>query len=129
MFRHLDDEVLGFLNKIKPLLTNAYLDIQSFKSAENMHTLFTHFLPMLGNSIRKINCCNYEIKFFEQYFPRTLTVAREMEWSFPEPAFFPAFLNWLRAPQQDMDQHGPRFFWAYADSKTISVIVDAVRKV
>ena len=124
--RHFDDKVLYFLNSIKSLFNNVHLIIGSTKSTENIHILFNHLLPML-NSIRRIKCNYYCLELLEQYFPGTLTLAKELVLSCPEPASIPTCLNWLSAPL-DYEQQEPKFLWAYADSQTNFTIVDAVRK-
>ena len=99
LFRYLDDQVMAFLENIKPLFTNVFLVIFSTQSApNNMQILFTHLLPML-TSIRGIYFENDDIELFDKQFPGNLArVANELDLFKPKPASIPACLNWLSAP-------------------------------
>ena len=126
--RYLDDEVLAFLNKIKPLFDNVHLAIFSTQSAPNaMQILLTQLLPILG-TIRGIQCSNADIALFEKQFPGTLArAAKELDLFNPKPASIPACLNWLSA-SRDFHLLGPRFLRASAEATTIFAVVDAVQK-
>jgi len=126
--RHFDDQVLELLTKIKPLFTNVQLDIRPIKSVAKVRTLLGHLLPMLGG-IRGIECNNKCVEFLERHFPGTLARAKELSLlPCATKACIPAYLDWLTAPQ-DFDALGPRFFKANAFSNTMTVLVDAIRKV
>ena len=124
---HFDDDVLDFLNKIKPLLTNVFLRIGIVKSERNMRTLLAHLLPMLG-SIRAIRCDNACVEFLERHFPGTLARARELLDLYADRDWIPTYLDWLSAPH-DFGAQGPRFWKMNASSDDIISIVKAVRKV
>ena len=87
---------------------------------------------MLG-SIRGIyfdHSDGMEMESFEQRFPETLALAKEL-WLYKfdtRLASIPALLNWLTAPQ-NFDVDGPRFLSVDSNVKTIFAFVDAVRKV
>ena len=126
----MDDQVLDFLGKIKPLFINVFLDIGPFKSANNMHILCGYLLPMLA-SIRAINCDNDGIKLLERHFPGTLAQAKELKLNCSaKRAYIPAYLNWLTmSAPQNVDRHGPKFLKLDALPNVIIAIVVAVRKV
>ena len=126
-YRQFDDQALDFLNKIRPLFTNVFLNMASAYPENNMHLLLTYFLPMVG-SIQGIRCSNECLEFSEQHFPGTMALAKELELAYPEPAAIPSYLDWLRAPQ-DFHMLGPRFLYVETNSETIFAIVDAVRQV
>ena len=123
IFRFLDHQVIDFLNKIKPVFTNVFLDIHAIKFATAMRSLFAHLIPMLA-SIRGIECNHTGLEVLEQQFPGTLAMARELDLHIAKRAFIPTYLSWLNAPV-----HGPRFLKISAGSKAIFAIVDAVHKV
>ena len=130
LFRYLDDQVLDFLKKIKPLLNNVIIR-GLIDREENLCILFGHLLPMLGiDSIRQISCADCCLELLERHFPGTLALAKELDLGLPdEPASIPTYLRWLNAPL-DFDQHGPRFLKLYAQSYTnFAPLVDALRKV
>ena len=124
--RHLDDEVLTFLDKVKPLFTNVNLSIGS-KQSTKLRILFGHLLPKLG-SIHEICCDNDDIKLLEQHYPGTLALAKELV-LVAEPAFIPAYLDWLNAPLDCVEHGRPRLLVMGAESETIHAIVEAVRTV
>ena len=126
MIRYLDDEVLAFLEKIKPLFTDVFLVLPMQSAPNDMRILFAHLLPMVG-SIRGIHCNDIGFGLLDQHFPGTLAATNKLDLFINEPASIPACLDWLGAPQ-DFDVHGPKFLRASADSETIFAIVDAVRK-
>ena len=120
--------MLDFLNKIKRLFKNVFLVILPTQSELNdLQIVLTQLLPMLG-SIRGIYCNDISMELLEQHFPSKLALAKELQMFDPQPAFIPACLNWLSAPQ-DFHMLGPRCLRAYADATTNFAIVDAVRKV
>ena len=117
--------MLDFLEKIKSLFTNVDLEMVTTKTDD---TFLAHLLPMLG-SIHGIRFSyDVDLNSFEQRFPGTLALSKELELMFAQPAFIPSYLNWLNAPL-DFNLYGPRFLWTIANLKTILAIVDAVRKV
>ena len=123
----MDDKVLDFLDKIKLLFTNVYLDIPSIQLT-NLRIVLAHLLPMLA-SIRGIQCSNECIQLFARQFSGILTPAKELHlYKMAELASVPACLDWL-CSSQDFVGLWPRFFTTLADSKTIIAIVDDVHKV
>ena len=129
-FSHFDDEVLDFLNKIKPLFTNVFLNIRCLslttERATNMRILLGHLQPMLA-SIRGIRCYNQRIGFLEQHCSGILALAKELHlYDHAKTAFIPAYLRWLNTPR---DFDGPRFLATFARSETIFAMIEAVRQV
>ena len=92
-------------------------------------TFLAHLLPMLG-SIRGIHFSyDVDLHSFEQRFPGTLALAKELHLQLFQfdTQTASALLDWLTVPQ-DFDVDGPRFLTVFTTLK-IDPIVDAVRKV
>ena len=143
--------MLDFLDKLKPLFTNVFLDLLHIdtlldplgigsKQTGKLRIVLSHLLPMLAN-IHAIQCDSNGLKVLEKHFPDTLAATKELL-VVADLAFSRSYLRWLNAPL-DFDQHGPRFLVLYPasvmrdpilwdaedDSYKIKEIVEAVHRV
>ena len=103
---HLDDQVLDFLHKIKPLFTDVFLYIGLSQLTEDLRISFSNLLPMLG-SIRGIFCDSNCVELLERDFPGTLAPLKELLLNDLAPALIPSYLNWLNTPL-DSNLDGPK---------------------
>ena len=130
--RYLDDQVLDFLKKIKPLLNSVIIRISGLVDLEeNLCILFGHLLPMLGiDIIRRISCPDCYLELLERHFPGILALAKELDLGLlDDPTSIPTYLSWLNAPL-NFDQHGPRFLKICARSYiNFAPLINALRKV